>query len=156
GQQAVTGFGGKGLVNTFRGGDASTGTLTSPEFTIERPYIVFRIGGGREPGKTCMNLRLIQRNLLKADGKTVPGPVRGGVARTATGNESEPLTWQYWYVGSLQGQRAILEIVDESAAGWGHINVDDIQFADTLPEGVRLVKLSEQADFGTMTLSVLD
>jgi hypothetical protein len=156
GQQVVSGFGGKGLVNTFRGGDQPTGTLTSPEFTIERPYIVFRIGGGREPGKTCMNLRMIRRDMIKADGKVFAGPITGDVIRTATGNESEPLTWQYWYVGQLKGQRAILEIIDASAAGWGHINVDDIQFADTLPEGVGPVKLAEQADFGTMTLTVLD
>lgn len=49
GQQPVSGFEGKGLVNTFLGGDAPTGKLTSPEFTIERDYIKFLIGGG-EPG----------------------------------------------------------------------------------------------------------
>src|SRR3974390_3527612 len=52
GQMEVGGFVGKGLVNSFYGGDASTGTLTSPEFKIERPYIKFLIGGGKDPGKT--------------------------------------------------------------------------------------------------------
>jgi hypothetical protein len=46
GQMAVSGFVGKGLVNSFAGGDRSTGKLTSPKFRIERKYIGFLIGGG--------------------------------------------------------------------------------------------------------------
>ena len=46
GQMPVTGFEGKGLVNTFLGGDGPKGKLTSPPFTIERDYITFLIGGG--------------------------------------------------------------------------------------------------------------
>ena len=38
GQQAVSGFQGKGLVNTFLGGDGPRGKLTSPVFKIERPF----------------------------------------------------------------------------------------------------------------------
>ncbi len=38
-QMPVTGFYGKGLVNSFNGGDGSTGTLTSPEFRINRSFI---------------------------------------------------------------------------------------------------------------------
>src|SRR3954471_22148903 len=62
-QMAVEGFHGKGLVNSFHGGDRSTGTLTSPEFRIERNYISFLIGGGGFDGKTCINLQV--------DGKVV-------------------------------------------------------------------------------------
>ena len=39
GQMQVAGFEGKGLVNSFLGGDKPTGKLTSPEFTIERDYV---------------------------------------------------------------------------------------------------------------------
>src|SRR5258708_218704 len=53
GQMPVTGFLGKGLVNSFFQGDGSTGTLTSPEFTIERRYLRFLIGGGGWEHKTC-------------------------------------------------------------------------------------------------------
>jgi fructan beta-fructosidase len=56
GQMHVSGFEGERLVNSFLGGDKSTGKLTSPEFTIQRDYLKFLIGGGGHPGKTCMNL----------------------------------------------------------------------------------------------------
>src|SRR4051812_13622915 len=52
GQMPVGGFLGKGLVNSFLGGDAATGTLTSPEFKVERRYINFLVGGGKQPGQT--------------------------------------------------------------------------------------------------------
>src|ERR1700677_4755384 len=52
GQMPVTGFEGKGLANSFNGGDRSTGTLTSPEFRLERHYLKFLIGGGGWEGKT--------------------------------------------------------------------------------------------------------
>src|SRR5512137_1331669 len=55
-QMRVEGFLGKGLVNSFYNGDNTKGTLTSPEFTIRRPFISFLIGGGGWEGKTCMNL----------------------------------------------------------------------------------------------------
>src|SRR5437764_17432 len=72
-QMPVTGFLGKGLVNSYHGGDAGTGTLTSPPFTVERKYINFLVGGGKFPGKTCIN--------LLRDGKVV---------RTATGPNDQP------------------------------------------------------------------
>jgi uncharacterized protein (DUF608 family) len=138
-QQPVTGFGGKYLVNTFRNGDQTTGTLTSPEFTIKRAYITFRIGGGNHPGKTCINLL-----------------VAGKVVRTATGKNLEKLEWDYWEVSGLKGQKARIEIVDREKGGWGHINIDDICFEDTPPKGMKVRPLKDQADFGTLALTVLD
>jgi hypothetical protein len=44
-QQTVAGWLGNGLVNTYLNGAGSTGTLTSPLFTIQRKYIRFLIGG---------------------------------------------------------------------------------------------------------------
>ncbi|MDB5174644.1 MAG: 2,6-beta-D-fructofuranosidase, partial [Phycisphaerales bacterium] len=55
-QQQVSGFLGKGLVNSYLDGDKSTGTLTSPDLTINRRYINFLVGGGAHEGKTCINL----------------------------------------------------------------------------------------------------
>src|SRR6266550_2656073 len=62
GQMVVSGFLGHSLVNSFNGGDKSTGTLTSPEITLNRKYITFLIGGGGYAGKTCMNL-LVDRKV---------------------------------------------------------------------------------------------
>jgi hypothetical protein len=46
GQMTVSGYEGKGLASSFHGGDDSTGTLVSPEFTIGRKYLRYLIGGG--------------------------------------------------------------------------------------------------------------
>jgi len=114
GQMDVTGFEGKRLVNTYYKGDDATGTLTSPMFEIKRKYINFLIGGGKNPGQSCINLLV--------DGK---------VARTATGPNDKPggseeLAWNGWDVSELSGRNARIQIVDNSTGSWGHINVDHI------------------------------
>jgi hypothetical protein len=48
-QTPVTGFRGKGFVNSHHGGEGGMGTITSPLFTIERDYIDFLINGGHHP-----------------------------------------------------------------------------------------------------------
>lgn len=113
-QQSVSGFRGRGLVNTYLSGDASEGTLTSPGFAITRDHLSFLIGGGNHAGRTCLNL-----------------VVDGRVVRTATGNADERLAWKSWDVRELRGKTAALEIVDRHTGGWGHINVDHILLADT-------------------------
>ena len=118
GQMDVEGFAGKGLVNSFNGGDDATGKLMSPSFKIERKYITFLIGGGGWPDETCMNLLI--------DGKVV---------RTATGPNtlaggSERLEPAAWDVGEWAGREAMIVIVDERKGGWGHISVDQIVQSD--------------------------
>ncbi|HEV7282057.1 MAG TPA: glycoside hydrolase family 32 protein [Pirellulaceae bacterium] len=112
GQQAVTGFRGKGLVNSFAGGDRSTGTLTSPAFEIGSRYVSFLIGGGAH-AETRMDLI-----------------VDGRVVRTASGDSRERLTWKSWNVDALQGRQAQIQIVDQHVGGWGHINVDHVLLSD--------------------------
>jgi fructan beta-fructosidase len=48
-QGGVSGYLGNGLANSFHGEDRTKGTLTSPEFTITRPYLNFLVGGGNHP-----------------------------------------------------------------------------------------------------------
>jgi len=119
GQMQVTGFEGKGLVNSFLGGDDPTGRLTSPEFTIERDYITFLIGGGGHKGKTCMNLLIDGKVVLTATG-----------INTQAGG-SEFLNWENWDVRKCKGRKAVLQIVDDASGGWGHINVDHISQSNT-------------------------
>jgi fructan beta-fructosidase len=120
-QMKVGGYLGHGLANSFYGGDKSTGTLTSPEFKIERPYISFLIGGGGWTGKTCMNLLVDGRVVRSATG---PNVVPGG---------SEELAPASWDVSDLPGRTARIQIVDNATGGWGHINVDQIILTDRKP-----------------------
>jgi fructan beta-fructosidase len=117
-QMPVSGFLGKGLVNSYYGGDKSTGALTSPPVRIERNYLNFLVGGGAHQGKTCINLLV--------DGKVV---------RTATGPNDRPggsehLDWHTWDVKEFAGKEAVIQIVDDHTGGWGHINVDHIVQSD--------------------------
>jgi uncharacterized protein (DUF608 family) len=133
--QHLSGYHGKSLVNSWAGTDEVRGKLTSPPFTIERPWINFLIGGGNHPKETCINLLL--------DGKVV---------RTQTGKDSDAMEWASWDVRELAGKTAHIEIVDNASGGWGHIDIDQIEFADA----ARASKpLAGQPDFGTMALGLL-
>jgi len=124
-QMPVDGFLGKGLVNSYLGGDGSTGTLVSTSFPLERRYLRFLIGGGKQPGKTCVNLL-----------------IDGQVVRTATGPNDRPggrehLDWEQWDVSEFAGRAAVLELVDLATGGWGHLNVDHILLTDQRLAGLR-------------------
>lgn len=112
-QQAVDGFRGLGLVNTYHRGDQTRGKLVSPEFEITHKHLSFLIGGGRHPGRTGI--------CLLVDGRTV---------RIATGDDAERLSWKSWNVSEFHGRKARIEIFDQETGGWGHINVDHIVLAD--------------------------
>ncbi|MEU4038390.1 GH32 C-terminal domain-containing protein [Streptomyces collinus] len=122
-QQEVSGFLGNGLVNTYLNGDSTTGTLTSPEFTIDKSHINFLIGGGHHPTSA-------------ADPTALELLVDGQVVRSATGDDAEALNWASWNVSDLTGKKAQIRIVDENTGGWGHINVDHIVLSDTKAEPV--------------------
>lgn len=121
GQMQVTGFRGRGLVNSFLKGDGSTGTLTSPTFQIERNFLSFRIGGGKDAQNLAIHLMV--------EGKSV---------RTATGNNdrpggSEALLPARWNLRDLRGKTARIQIIDRATGGWGHRNVDQILQTDAEP-----------------------
>ncbi|MHC4351713.1 MAG: GH116 family glycosyl-hydrolase, partial [Planctomycetota bacterium] len=135
GQQNVSGFLGKGLVNTFLGGDAPSGTLTSPEFTISRKFVNFLIGGGNHVDRTCINLLVDDK-----------------VVRTAVGKSNERLEGHFWRVAEFEGQRAKMQIVDRARGGWGHINIDQIELSDE-PQSGPVGPLEELPDYGSMALA---
>ena len=136
GQQKVSGFLGKGLVNSFLGGDGPQGTLTSPPFKISRKFVNFLIGGGNHPDQTCIYLLI--------DGKVV---------RNADGKNNEKLEWHHWDVRELQGKEAQIQIVDRASGGWGHINIDQIKLSDERQQGA-LGPIDKLADYGSMVLAI--
>jgi sucrose-6-phosphate hydrolase SacC (GH32 family) len=113
GDSSVWPFQGTRYASSMNKGDASVGTLTSPEFKIDRRYITFLISGGNHPGETRINLLV--------DGK---------VARTATGADHEWMVRCLWDVGEFSGKAAKVEIVDKHNGNWGHINIDDVVMTD--------------------------
>ena len=115
--------------------DQATGKLTSKPFKIERDYIQFWIGGGKHPGKTCIN--------LVVDGKVV---------HTATGPDNNKMHPEAFSVTDLFGKQATIEIVDAVSGAWGNIGVGPITQSDSLPNAVPLEKM---ADFGTLALAIL-
>ncbi len=90
-------------------GEAAKGTLTSPPFKIERPYIAFCISGGNYEHSTCLNLL-----------------VEGKVVRSAVGWNSDKLLPASWGVSEFAGQNARIQVMDEADGDWGHINVSSI------------------------------
>ena len=123
GQQSVEGIVGARFADSFHDGDASTGTLTSLPFTIQRSYIRFLIGGGNQRGGTCINLL-----------------VNGQVVRSAVGmGDRERLDWLQWNVSDFLGSGAVIQMVDSATGSWGHLNVDQILQTDaSLPSVITL------------------
>ena len=103
----------------------TTGRLISQTFTIERRFIRFLVGGGRHANTQIR---------LMVDGKAV---------RSTSGKDNEQLEAAMWDVSDLQGQTAHIEIVDEQQGGWGHINVDQIEFSD-MPGNRAVMQLLEE------------
>lgn len=129
GQMHVEGFNGKGLVNSFFKGDASTGSIGSPEFRIERKFVAFLIGGGKSE-RLALQL-LVDGNVVRS--ATGPNDSQGG---------SETLAAESWDVSEFSGRIATLRIIDDAKGGWGHISVDHIVQTDRKPPGlVRNAKL---------------
>lgn len=109
------------VLDTFTpAGDAGTGTITSPVFTISRPYIDLQVAGGNhpwgQPNPTAVNLL-----------------VDGNVVASATGPNAPDLTWNNWDVSAYQGKQAQVQVVDDNTgtSGWGHLMVGDILLADS-------------------------
>ncbi len=63
-EKPFTAYANDSLAASTHGGNAATGTLTSPEFTIKEPYISFLIAGGNTKGKTCAQL-IIDGNVVR-------------------------------------------------------------------------------------------
>jgi hypothetical protein len=117
--------------------DKAVGALLSRDFTIERNFITFWIGGGRARPKSRLGLT------LWVDGKPV---------QTAAGQDNNQMSLQHFDVRAQAGKTARIEILDDATGGWGNIGVGKIAFTDHVPGSEAL---EESPDFGTMALALL-
>ena len=115
GTTAVAGYLGKKLTRSSFNGNGSQGKLVSANFTIQKNYISFLIGGGCNPGTAYIKL-----------------VVNGEAVRKSTGLNDDLMKWKNWDVSSLIGQTARIEILDSATGSWGHINVDHIIQSDII------------------------
>jgi len=136
-QDNVKGWEGKGFAASFRQRDSTTGKLTSPEFTIERRFINFIIGGGSDAKH--VGIRLL---------------INGEEIRSAGGRDNENMNWASWDVKEFEGQEARLEIYDNSTGGWGHTQVDHVEMADERRAGDGPSKFEDFPDVGTLSWGV--
>jgi len=114
GNPLVSGIVGTGYLTTLFKSAATTGKAVSRDFTIDKPFLTFRIGGGNYPKEACLN--------LVVDGKIV---------RTETGNDSAELRPAYWDVYPLMGKTAHLEVIDATAnPNRGYIMLDDVRLTE--------------------------
>ena len=86
------------------------GTLTSPEFQIIGPRVLFLIGA------SCY-VHQIRIELI----------INGNVVLHETGDCMETLTRKSWSLSNFIGKTAVLRLNDAYDGGWGHLNFDDFR-----------------------------
>lgn len=89
------------------GGNDAVGTLTSPEITLDKDYLLFLIAGGNTPGKTAVQLLIDDKVVMEA-----------------TGKKSQSFTNVVWDVTKYKGQGAVIRLVDDAKGEWGFIAAD--------------------------------
>jgi quinoprotein glucose dehydrogenase len=107
----LSAYSGESLACSAHGGMKAKGSLTSAEFSIPEPYLVFLVAGGKQPGKLAVQLLV--------DGK---------VQKEATGNQSLNCEIVVWDLTALQGKKARLRLIDEATGDWGFLAVDHFMF----------------------------
>ena len=105
-------YGGNALVCSGHRGDASTGTLTSPEVLLTHPFLGFLVAGGNHPGKTAVQLLVGDK-----------------VVREAVGKNSLTLSEVVWDIAEFKGKKAIIKLVDSEVGAWGFIAADHFIFS---------------------------
>ncbi len=127
GQTAITGADGP-FFNSFlpsapgRSGDSNRGSLTSPAF-IATPTstLHFRVGGGRAEGfDSQVGVRIVEQ---------LPTGARK-VRFLVTGERDEVLRPIALDLGWLAGRALVVELFDDSEAGWGHILAGNFELTD--------------------------
>ncbi|MDE1171465.1 MAG: glycoside hydrolase family 32 protein [Verrucomicrobium sp.] len=102
GQGPPSGWLGRGFADSFVKGNEGTGTLRSAPFRIERHYLNFLIGGGKDVERLGLRLKVDGQTVLTATG---PNDATGKMQR---------LDWHAWDVSAWDGKEATLELFDAS------------------------------------------
>ncbi len=105
------GYEGHWMISSFVNGDQGRGTLTSPEFTLNRNYLNFLVGGGFKD--VYVALLIEGQEVLKTGG-----------------NQSRNLSWVAWDISQYHGKSAQIKLVDNSIGGWGFIDADYFYLSD--------------------------
>ena len=107
--------------NVAQLGDSATGTITSPAFTVQAPYINFLVGGGSNAYGT---LRATAVVLL----------VDGAVVRASSGSGTrDVLAAASWDVSAYLGMSASVRFIDMhdgTGGGLAHLVADNFRAAD--------------------------
>ena len=127
----IKGRSGDACASSLPLGLAATGTLESPEFTVNRNSLRFLLAGGRDPKNLRVELRCGDEVLL-----------------TATPKNPDTLNPVMWDLRAHTGKKVRLVAIDASTTTG--LVLDQVELLDqTLP------RLSDRPDFGTMALVML-
>lgn len=94
-------------------GDKGTGTLTSASFTATHPWASFLIGAAADANTE--RVEIVEEST-------------GKVIHSSSAGQQENMKRVAVNLESVSGKRIFIRIVDQSKAGWGHVNFDDFVF----------------------------
>ncbi|MDH6466289.1 sucrose-6-phosphate hydrolase SacC (GH32 family) [Micromonospora sp. A200] len=121
GQQLVSGFRGRSLVNSFLGFDTPKGRMVSPEFTLDQDFLNLLVGGGAHPhlpgtttefvpegAETVLDFELPDGQTYEQAGWTATGGLRGrtpvvGPARSERGHVGDKLLTTFYEADTTTG-----------------------------------------------------
>ncbi|MBX7114174.1 MAG: hypothetical protein K1X64_07540 [Myxococcaceae bacterium] len=116
-QSAVTGIHGARFANSYHGTDVTTGRLSWQLPDTSHVFVNLLVGGGGDCNTVYVALKVGAKEAARTCG-------RGDeVLRPAVLEAKNP-----------KGEPLLLEVVDKSTTGWGHILVDDVMVLVTPPE----------------------
>jgi hypothetical protein len=93
--------------------DDLTGTLTSPDFVLEREFVHLLVGGGNHSDEVGVRLLVGEEEVARAAGRSAAA--------------MRPVSFD---VAAWRGQRARLQAFDQREGGWGHVSFDHVVFSD--------------------------
>ena len=96
-----------------RTGDKGTGTLTSTSFVASHPWASFLIGAA--PDANTERVEIVE----EATGKII---------HSSSSAQQENMKRVAVNLEAVAGKRIFIRIIDQSKAGWGHVNFDDFVF----------------------------